>query len=228
MTHDELVSRATRWLLNSRRCGVVFEESGCRVVSEIPDAIGWTARGVCILVECKASVSDFYSDRAKPTRRVPECLGLGDERWYMTEPGLLSGRKLPEGWGLLEVHPSMVRRKLMAPRIPRDTGRTYREMQLLIAHLRWWQDHDRWLGHTEDYRLLLWDVFRGEVVMTDGTKCSRCGKLVDMVVTMTLPGKTPTPPLCSKCWKEGLKKALKPFVSGVLRGEQGGAGEIRR
>jgi len=144
MTHDELVSRAMRWLLNSRRCAVVFEESGCWVVSEIPDAIGWTTRGLCILVECKASVSDFYSDRAKPSRRVPEYHALGDERGYMAKAGLLSARKLPEGWGLLEVHPSMVRKKVMAPRIPRDTDRAYREMSLLIAHLRWHQENTRW------------------------------------------------------------------------------------
>ena len=136
MTHDELVARAVRWLRNSRRCPIVFAEARSGFVSEAPDAIGWTARGVSILVECKATVSDFYSDRGKPSRRVPE-IGMGGERWYMTAPRLLAGRALPEGWGLLEVHPTLVRRAVPATWIPFTAERANREMRLLIAKLRW-------------------------------------------------------------------------------------------
>jgi hypothetical protein len=107
MTHQELVERAVRWLRNTQRCTVVVGEfywwGG-----ECPDAMGWKPDGTSQLVECKASVSDFYADRKKPWRRNPE-LGMGMRRWYMTPKGLLNPTQLPEGWGLLECRGRVVR-----------------------------------------------------------------------------------------------------------------------
>jgi hypothetical protein len=104
LTHAELVTRAARWLSGSRKCVTVLTECSAQVLEEAPDAIGWTCRGHSVLVECKTSVSDFYADRTKPSRRRPEFM-MGAQRYYLTTPGLLCGRELPEGWGLLEVHP---------------------------------------------------------------------------------------------------------------------------
>ena len=103
MTHAELVERAGKWLRNSMRCGVVFTEfhTWSRLV---PDAIGWHGDGWSILVECKTSMSDFYSDRKKAywgTPRFP-----GQERWYMAPAGVISPDLIPEGWGLAEVNRS--------------------------------------------------------------------------------------------------------------------------
>lgn len=105
--HDQLTVRAVRWLQNSRRCVFILVEPLCPAGSEIPDAIGWTYRGRSIVVECKASLPDFYSDRRKPPRQ--KFGGLGTLRYYMTKPGLLRAQKLPTYWGLLEVHPKQVR-----------------------------------------------------------------------------------------------------------------------
>jgi hypothetical protein len=94
---------------------------------EIPDAIGWLRSGVSLLIECKASRSDFLSDAAKPSRKsnninnrpdsgpaAPEAPikpprkteGLGAYRFYLTLSGLLEPEKLPEDWGLLELRVS--------------------------------------------------------------------------------------------------------------------------
>lgn len=108
MTHDELVTRAARWLAKTRRCPVVVTEIvTASSTGEIPDAIGWEG-GRSHLVECKVSRSDFLADRKKSFRIMPD-LGLGDYRWYMTPPGLVTPDELPDGWGLLEVHPEQVR-----------------------------------------------------------------------------------------------------------------------
>lgn len=109
ITHDELVQRAARWLAGTRRCAPVLTEHSCWATPEQPDAFGINSGGT-ILVECKASVSDFYADLSKLFRRHP-VLGMGRQRYYMTPPGLLSEKLLDKclGWGLLEVHPQTVR-----------------------------------------------------------------------------------------------------------------------
>lgn len=100
MTHKELVLRAERWLRNTRKCSVVLTER--RSYShECPDAIGWYRGGWSILIECKASIGDFYSDRRKQWRQ-PDTIAMGQERWYLTEPGVLKADLLPGGWGLIE------------------------------------------------------------------------------------------------------------------------------
>jgi len=143
MTHAELINRAGKWLARSRRCPVVFTETGCFTLFERPDAIAWTTRGVSILVECKASVNDFYADRRKPSRIAPALLGIGQERWYMAEAGLLTGRPLPEGWGLLEVHPKQVRRYPPNEWLPLTVAQAQREMRLLVAKLGLMLYHER-------------------------------------------------------------------------------------
>lgn len=106
MTHAELVVRAARWLRNTKRCPIVATElvTGS---AESPDAIGWHP-GYSILVECKISRADFRTDQLKSFRMMPK-QGMGDQRFYMTPPGLLLPDELPEQWGLLECSPTKVR-----------------------------------------------------------------------------------------------------------------------
>jgi len=106
MTHADLVERAGRWLAGTKRCVVVATEivSAC---AETPDAIGWYM-GNAILVECKASRGDFLADARKSFRQHPPS-GLGAYRYYMTPPGLVSPKELPDRWGLVEVHANGVR-----------------------------------------------------------------------------------------------------------------------
>ena len=101
LTHEILVQQAERWL---RRvgCNITFHELVTNTSSgEIPDAIGWRDNArVCILVECKATRSDFLSDSRKRFRSRPEC-GMGDWRFYLCPPGVIEVEDLPPGWGLL-------------------------------------------------------------------------------------------------------------------------------
>jgi len=68
MTHNELVERAGRWLLNTMRCKLVILEPKPISCDEHPDAIGWDRHGNSIVVECKISKADFYADRRKKWR----------------------------------------------------------------------------------------------------------------------------------------------------------------
>lgn len=106
MSHAALVARAEKWLRNTVGCNVVFAEF-MTSISEIPDAVGWKYGQLSILVECKATRSDFLSDRKKFSRRAPD-YGIGDRRYYMTPPGLVAAEEVPDGWGLLYVMPRCV------------------------------------------------------------------------------------------------------------------------
>ncbi len=100
MTHSELVARAEMWLKN-QGCGVVFNDR-LRALThsgEQPDAIGWRD-GLCLLVECKASRSDFLADKKKRFRVDPK-EGMGDWRFFMCPPDVIRPEDLPTGWGLL-------------------------------------------------------------------------------------------------------------------------------
>lgn len=100
-THAKLVERAVKWLRDTRRHTVVLCETKTLVTDEEPDVIGWKGSGASSLLEVKASRADFHADKKKPFRVHPY-LGMGRERWYATEPGLLTIEDLPEGWGLVE------------------------------------------------------------------------------------------------------------------------------
>lgn len=106
-THEHLVNRAVKWLKDFG-CGVVFDDRlQARTESgEKPDALGFKSL-VSILIECKASRADFLADKNKKFRENPE-LGMGDWRFYLTPPGLITADELPEGWGLLYCHPNKI------------------------------------------------------------------------------------------------------------------------
>jgi hypothetical protein len=133
MTHIQLVEKAVRWLRHYG-CGVVLSEQAC-ASGEMPDAIGWKRACHSVLVECKVTRSDFLADRLKPFRVKPQH-GVGCERFYVSQAGLIRCDELPKGWGLLEccagklevVHPSTKNLRSAA-------GFRY-EMNLLLASLR--------------------------------------------------------------------------------------------
>lgn len=105
--HDELIVRAEKWLRGTMRCAITIPEAGL-IGSERADVIGWKINGQSFLVECKATRSDFLTDKHKPWRRFPN-IGMGMFRYYLTNPGIISPSELPEKWGLCEVHPKLVR-----------------------------------------------------------------------------------------------------------------------
>ena len=101
MTHAELVKIAEKWLLGTRKCSFAFTELVCLATSEIPDAIGFRD-GQSILVECKTSRADFFSD-AKKFFRQHSAQGMGTYRFFMCPRGIINVQDLPLGWGLVEV-----------------------------------------------------------------------------------------------------------------------------
>lgn len=149
LTHDDLVRRAVRWLRNTRGCRVVFAEI-VTFAATIPDAIGWR-REWSILVECKTSRADFFADKKKAGHRAGYT--MGQERWYMTSPGLVRADEVPDGWGLLEAHERRVTMALKPPGwakcvgVFHDDPAVYRqEMVLLLSALRRHQLGVEWLG----------------------------------------------------------------------------------
>jgi len=105
--HDKLVRKAAAWL-RQRNCVIVITEMASG--NEEADAIGF--KNVSILIECKASRSDFFSDKKKNFRREPK-MGMGQYRYYMTPVGLFTEDEIPDGWGWIEVksNRAMLRRK---------------------------------------------------------------------------------------------------------------------
>lgn len=101
MTHAELVEIAARWLRTAAGCSVVMPEMSvvCRT-GEIPDAIGFRGDHT-ILIECKTSRADFFADRAKSFRQMPE-RGMGALRFMLAPAGMIKVEELPAGWGLIE------------------------------------------------------------------------------------------------------------------------------
>lgn len=119
VSHSDLVDRAARWLRNTMRCRVVLSElTAYTYCGETPDAIGWV-HNHAILVECKRTRADYFSDRKKPARRHG-ARSIGSYRIYLTPPDLIKPEELLEGWGLYEVHGRRVLHKGGVK--PRQTG----------------------------------------------------------------------------------------------------------
>lgn len=129
MNHAELVTRAGRWLRNSRKHVVVLEEIGSDG-RECPDVIGWKHGGLCTLVECKVTRTDFLRDIKKPFRVRG---GMGAMRWYATPPNLIKLRELPMYWGLIEVGPKLVRVVMHPSTYPGIDRNTRGETNCLIS-----------------------------------------------------------------------------------------------
>lgn len=101
LSHSKLVRHAQKWA-RSRGYVVVLTEPKTNMTHEEPDVIAWKNAGQSLLVECKASRSDFLVDRKKSHRIYPQS-GMGVHRYYFTPEGLLKADELPERWGLVEV-----------------------------------------------------------------------------------------------------------------------------
>lgn len=128
ISHDKLVKRAIRWLW-SQGCAIVISEMAS--ASQEPDAIGFLTNWT-ILIECKASRSDFLSEKHKP--HVRSKTSMGDKRYYLTPPSIIKSGELPEGYGLLELYGNGVTIMEGAKFINDKDWRA--EMHLLISAMR--------------------------------------------------------------------------------------------
>ncbi|EKK8358914.1 hypothetical protein PPQ74_002540 [Salmonella enterica] len=102
LSHDELCIIACDFL-RSEGFKVAFHDRFRPKTQhgERPDAIGFHSGASC-LIEVKCSRSDLRTDMKKRFRVAPE-KGMGDWRFYLSEPGIIEVSDLPDGWGLLHV-----------------------------------------------------------------------------------------------------------------------------
>ncbi|MGJ8516885.1 adenylosuccinate synthase [Carnimonas bestiolae] len=109
LSHDDLCGLAVKWLKRdfSRKgpgCSIAVSEISTGHDGEIPDAIGFRAKGYrdgSTVVEVKTSRSDFLTDAKKPHRLSG---GVGRWRYFMCPEGLIRTDELPEKWGLVWVN----------------------------------------------------------------------------------------------------------------------------
>lgn len=99
LTHKELVKLGARWISQEycRYGWHILTETGFR--NENPDVFAFTKYD-SVLIECKASRSDFLADKRKPFRRNPQ-LGIGRMRYYLCNEGIVRAEEMPDGWQLL-------------------------------------------------------------------------------------------------------------------------------
>ncbi|TBW57497.1 hypothetical protein EZI54_06955 [Marinobacter halodurans] len=106
-----MVARAAKWLKGSCGCSVVLTELKAFTDSgECPDAVGWRSN-YSVLIECKASRRDFLADKKKHFRATPG-RGVGNYRFYLCPPGVITIDDLPEGWGLLYAEAGKIKREV--------------------------------------------------------------------------------------------------------------------
>jgi len=128
VTHADLVEVARKWL-SARGCPVVVTEMA-HGQGEEADAIGWHHGYFTMLIECKASRSDFLAEVRKH-----RALGMGWKRYYMAPAGMIDASEIPTEWGLLEVKPNGRVRKTREAleRLGRDW---HAEMSVLVSACR--------------------------------------------------------------------------------------------
>jgi len=142
MTHSDLILYAEKWLkrpcsnnialgnIEHPRCSLVLSELVTLSI-EVPDCIGWHGN-LSILIECKTSVSDFKADFKKPFRMFPEA-GMGNQRYFLTEKGLLNIKDIPEKWGLLEIENKKI---LVSKYAQWQESNKNSEIVMLLSHIR--------------------------------------------------------------------------------------------
>jgi hypothetical protein len=131
--HAYLVHRAARWLRGTAKCAVVATEKSPPHIMVIPDAIGWTRDGYSVVVECKVSRADFLADKRKISRAAG--ILVGDERWYLTMPGVATPSDLEPGVGLIEMAGRSLRKVVKAARRGRPLAE--RAESVMLAHVAW-------------------------------------------------------------------------------------------
>lgn len=136
LTHKQLVQKAAQWLRNKkdRPCTLVAAELTTSS-PETPDAIGWNETGKSILIECKASRSDFRADASK-LFRIHEESGMGDERYFLVSRRVAPLDELPEGWGLLVSNGREIEERVKPARKTSNKNNEIKMMMSIIRRLK--------------------------------------------------------------------------------------------
>jgi hypothetical protein len=134
LDHKKLVKLAAKYA-RSKGFPVVVTELSVQADGGYvePDVIAWRSGGYSMLIECKASRSDFLADQKKPQRRFPG-RSMGYRRWYCAPVDMLSRDDLPLGWGLLEVSMRGHIRETWQP-VPKEYN-ARAEIRLLMSVVR--------------------------------------------------------------------------------------------
>lgn len=107
--HDQLCIRGRRFLENNGFT-VAFDDRFQAAVDtgERPDALGFR-NGVSCLIEVKVTRADFLADKKKRFRQ-DTTIGMGDWRFFLSPPDIISIDDLPVGWGLLHASAKQIRK----------------------------------------------------------------------------------------------------------------------
>lgn len=101
LTHRQLCELGARFIQYQRYPSNypwrILIETGYR--KENPDVFAFT-KYYSVLIECKASRSDFLADKKKPFRQDP-LQGVGKRRYYLVNEGVCTQDEMPDGWQLL-------------------------------------------------------------------------------------------------------------------------------
>ena len=155
-SHQDLVDRTAEWLSKhpKYKCRLVFKEVRT-VIKEIPDVIGFTKYGRSILIECKASRSDFLSDSKKSFRKRAS-LGIGLERFYACPKDLISVDELPSNWGLIYVYENQIRIKAHPQKQNNNVNNENKFLISVLAKLDFLKPIDESLAeYTEGFKTAL-------------------------------------------------------------------------
>jgi hypothetical protein len=107
MKHEELVVRAEGWLRGARRRTVVLTRFAATGVYEVPDVMGWRGKE-SIRVECRTTRRAVMLEARRLARRDGR-EAVGGQRYFLVPPRTVEAADIPEGWGLLECHPKIIR-----------------------------------------------------------------------------------------------------------------------
>jgi len=122
------------WLASNHKWPLVLCEFNVIDMSETPDVFASDRAGHTLVVEAKASRSDFLRDRHKPWRQEP-CCGMGLYRVFACPPDVIRPDDLTgvlEGWGLTYVEKDYVR-TIVAPTPFRERHHAH-EIHILTAY----------------------------------------------------------------------------------------------
>jgi len=154
LSHGALVDIAVAWLLRGpptthvsadgdvyngvkHKCKPVFGEMvSAGPTNERPDAIGWHW-GSSIVVECKVTRADFFSDRQKVHMMDPTW-GMGRRRYYLVPTGLVKADEVPAWCGLAYTDGRAVKTVKEAPLRQISASAAMTECSFLASAVRRW------------------------------------------------------------------------------------------
>ena len=148
MTHDELIIRGVKWLKNNQistmRFPIILYEYRC-YANSTPDVIGLNHEKT-VVIECKVSRSDYFTDQRKGHRRYYS--QLGNLRYYLCPAGLLKIDEVNNGWGLLYCHPHKITIEKESEYFTKEKTRIqeYQVMYSIIRRVTSYDGHDKMLN----------------------------------------------------------------------------------